>query len=251
VDAREVDEARRQAIPHEVAEQLGYYVYLLRDPRSREVFYVGKGVGNRVYAHAADARKSADSERAKLRRINEIVEAGAEVEHLFVRTGLPDEDAAYVVEQAVIDSMTAAGVVTTNIAGGHHSELYGLSTVQAAVARLAAPTAPPITEPTVIFVINRAWRRDMNDEAVYAITRGNWRIGANARSKARYAFGVAFGVVRGVYRISGWEPATKPGDEGRWTFSGERADEMIAFEGASVRHLVPERGIQNPVRLYL
>lgn len=243
--------ASRLVIPHEVAEQLGYYVYVLRDPRSGRVFYVGKGVGNRVYAHAADARKAADSERAKLRRINDIEASGREVEHLFVRTGLPDEDSAYVVEQAVIDAMTAAGVETTNIAGGHHSEVYGLSTVEAAVARLAAPPAPPLVEPTVIFVINRAWRRDMNDHDVYGVTRGNWRIGAVARAKARYAFGVAFGVVRGVYRITSWEPASKPGDKGRWAFTGVPAPEMHAFRGASVRHLVPERGVQNPVRLYL
>lgn len=36
-----------------VAEQLGWYVYLLRDPRDAEVFYVGKGRGNRVFAHQA------------------------------------------------------------------------------------------------------------------------------------------------------------------------------------------------------
>lgn len=33
------------------AEQLGSYVYRLRDPRDHETFYVGKGKGNRVFAH--------------------------------------------------------------------------------------------------------------------------------------------------------------------------------------------------------
>jgi hypothetical protein len=63
---------------------------------------------------------------------------------------LPDRDAAYVVE-AVIDAIpAAAAVVTTNCAGGHDSEANGLSTVGAAIARLVAPAAPPIIEPTVI-----------------------------------------------------------------------------------------------------
>ncbi|GAA1482383.1 hypothetical protein GCM10009624_28230 [Gordonia sinesedis] len=35
-----------------VAEQLGWYVYALRDPRDNRVFYIGKGKGNRVFAHA-------------------------------------------------------------------------------------------------------------------------------------------------------------------------------------------------------
>ena len=35
-----------------VAEQLKAYVYLLIDPRDDQVFYVGKGNGNRVFHHA-------------------------------------------------------------------------------------------------------------------------------------------------------------------------------------------------------
>ena len=33
-------------------EQLGYYVYALRNPLDGKVFYIGKGVGRRVLAHA-------------------------------------------------------------------------------------------------------------------------------------------------------------------------------------------------------
>ena len=36
-------------------EKLGYYVYSLIDPFSDKVFYIGKGTGNRVYAHENDA----------------------------------------------------------------------------------------------------------------------------------------------------------------------------------------------------
>ena len=34
-----------------VSQKLGNYVYRLIDPRNGEAFYVGKGKGNRVFAH--------------------------------------------------------------------------------------------------------------------------------------------------------------------------------------------------------
>jgi hypothetical protein len=41
-----------------VAEKIGYDVYLLVDPRDDVVFYVGKGAGNRCFAHVEEARKT-------------------------------------------------------------------------------------------------------------------------------------------------------------------------------------------------
>ena len=41
----------------EVIDQLQYYVYRLIDPRTGQTFYVGKGKGNRVFAHVNDALK--------------------------------------------------------------------------------------------------------------------------------------------------------------------------------------------------
>ena len=35
-----------------VKEALKYYVYALVDPRDKRIFYVGKGIGDRVYQHA-------------------------------------------------------------------------------------------------------------------------------------------------------------------------------------------------------
>jgi hypothetical protein len=62
-----------------VAEKIGYYVYLLIDPRTSEVFYVGKGVGNRCFAHVQVARKreaGVSGDYPKLDRIREIEAAG-------------------------------------------------------------------------------------------------------------------------------------------------------------------------------
>jgi hypothetical protein len=41
-------------------ERLGWYVYLLRDPRTGEIFYIGKGRGDRAFQHEAAATSAVD-----------------------------------------------------------------------------------------------------------------------------------------------------------------------------------------------
>lgn len=106
---------------------------------------------------------------------------------------------------------------------------------------------PAIAEPTVIFVINRAWSPGSDAEATYEATRKYWRVGDDTRQRAIYALGVAGGVVRGAYRIHEWHQGE---EEGRWGFDGVPADELDVV-GTSVERLAPPRGAANPVRRYL
>jgi len=72
-----------------VIEQLLSYVYLLRDPRSGSVFYVGKGKANRVFDHVTCALTE-PTESDKLDTIREIVSSGKVVEHYILRHGLSE-----------------------------------------------------------------------------------------------------------------------------------------------------------------
>jgi hypothetical protein len=234
-------------IPYEVAEQLGYYVYALRDPRDGQVFYVGKGIGGRVFAHQREADDSAEVQNAKRTRISDIRRSGLDVEHLLLKSGIADEATAYVVEQAVIDSYAATGSPLTNLVKGHHASTLGLSTVEAAIARLVSAPTPPIDAPVIMFKINRAWRADHSEPDIYEATRGHWKIGWDARSRARYALGVAFGVVRGAYEIESWFESRQPGDEGRWGFVGRPAPELAHVVGTNIRSINLD-GSQNPYR---
>jgi len=47
----------------EIIKEIKYYVYLLSDPISGEIFYVGKGKGNRVFAHFKDTKESKKDSR--------------------------------------------------------------------------------------------------------------------------------------------------------------------------------------------
>ena len=104
-------------------EELGYYVYCLVDPRDKKIFYIGKGVGNRVFAHACDALEYEDVNTDKLEKIREIIKSGHEVEHYIIRHKLTEED-ALTVESVLIDFLTYQEFNTesllTNIVAGHH-----------------------------------------------------------------------------------------------------------------------------------
>jgi len=237
-------------ILHEVAAALGYYVYALRDPRTHDVFYIGKGIGERVYSHQTNADDSAAIQSAKLSRISDIRNAGDHVEHLFLRVGISDEATAFLVEQAVIDGYAATGLPLTNLVKGHYAREMGLSTVEAAIAERTSQPTPPIDAPLVMFKINRAWRSDSSPAEVYDATRGHWKVGADTRTRARYALGVAFGIVRGAFEIERWFKSPKPGEVGKWGFEGRPAPELAHVVGTNIRYVNIE-GSQNPYRKYL
>lgn len=62
-----------------------YYVYHLIDPRTNQVFYVGKGVGDRVARHERDAMHPKLSYSSKEQRIRDIWSEGGTVKRKLVR----------------------------------------------------------------------------------------------------------------------------------------------------------------------
>ena len=79
--------SRSNRLPSEVGRRLGpFYVYALTDPRSDEIFYVGKGSRGRVGAHVREGvraeMRTAKGESAKQKRIRGFV---AQVPNLFSR----------------------------------------------------------------------------------------------------------------------------------------------------------------------
>ena len=70
-----------------VVEKLDNYVYFLQDPRTNKVFYVGKGVGNRVFNHL-DCAIETDGETEKRKIIRGIIKSGKKVRHFILRHGL-------------------------------------------------------------------------------------------------------------------------------------------------------------------
>lgn len=221
-----------------VIEQLGSYVYLLRDPSNKEVFYVGKGIGNRVFDHVACALTDA-KESAKLDRIRAIQKSGKSVEHFVLRHGLT-EQAAFEVEAAVIDFAGMPNL--SNLQSGHYSTDFGIKTTEEVIAMYSAP--PLATSESVLLInINKLFDREMTATEIYDATRKSWVVG-DRKSKAKYAVATYRGLTREVYQINDW---FEIGD--RWGFNGQLADESIRkhLRYKSIAHLA-KRGAANPIR---
>ena len=112
-------EQKIYSFPPEVMEKLQYYVYRLIDSRNGETFYIGKGKGNRVFAHARGDIES-DSLSEKMTRIRAIHIAGFNVAHVVHRHGL-SEKSAFEVEAALIDAYPGI----SNTIGGYGSNDFG------------------------------------------------------------------------------------------------------------------------------
>jgi len=234
-----------QEFPISVIEKLGYYVYSLIDPETKHVFYIGKGIGNRVFAHA-NAAISNPSPSEKLDRIRGIHDKGLSVEHVILRHGLTEKE-AFEVEAALIDYVGIEAL--TNQVLGFNSDERGRMSVADIIEKYAAPELN-ITEPVILITVNRLYQKGMSDEKIFEITRGDWVIGIR-REKARYAFAVYNGIVRAVYKIEAWNPVVNNDpihkNSNRWRFDGTIASDLQHYVGGStIRYAT--LGAQNPIR---
>lgn len=225
-----------------VIEYLQYYVYFLQDPRNQEVFYVGKGVGNRVFEHLNGAIES-DAETDKLDTIREILASGNTVKHFILRHGL-EESVAFEVEASMIDFIGLNNL--SNQQGGHYSDDYGLK-VADEITAMYEPEELSTTEPLMLININRLYRREMTDVQLYEATRGSWVVGRR-RDSVRFAVATYRGLTREVYEISDWY-SVKVDGKTRWAFNGIKANDQIR-EQVRYKSIVSYfgRGAANPIK---
>lgn len=229
--------------PRSVIEKLGYYVYLLVDPTTNKIFYVGKGTGNRIFSHVNSAIAS-PLENDRLDKIRLIQAQGLQVTHSIIRHGLTENE-AFEVEAALIDLIDIREL--TNVVIGRGSDSRGLMSITDIIAKYLAPEID-ITEPAILITVNRLFRRNMSEDEIYEITRGNWVVGVR-RNKAKYALCIFNGTVRQVYEIQRWFPVKARHQDSRkqnrWRFDGIVAQNLQHYIGGNVEKYV---GAQNPIR---
>lgn len=220
-------------------EKIGYYVYILKDPRTSTIIYVGKGIGSRVFQHVSGALTTPENSD-KMNLIIEIHNSGLEVQHYILRHGLTEEQ-SFEIESACIDLLGLDNL--TNAVKGHDSWERGLKTVDEISQHYDAKIIT-ITEPTIIININRLYKRFMTNEEIYQITRSAWKVAEHRRNSVKYAIAAYRGLVRAVYKIDKWN---NKGD--RWEFIGEVAESNICdkYLNQSLDNYIV-KGSQNPIK---
>ena len=184
----------------------GYYVYALIDPRSNDVFYIGKGTGNRVFSHEAESEKVSLSEKEKIEKIKDIENNGFSVKRIIVNWGLSEQE-AFAAEASLINLYNLiSGNQLTNIVAGHHAH-ESLTAENFELKYGAAPLKiNEIKHNILVIKINKLYRKDMSDYEIYDAVRGMWKISLKSIKSRdiRYVFAVYNGLIVGVYKPDEW-----------------------------------------------
>lgn len=209
--------------------ELAYYVYALIDPVNKQVFYVGKGKGERMFAHVlesftVDTTNSDISVGKKLERIQAIHNSGNKVEMRILHYGLTNEH-AFIVESVLIDVFSnftsidtnAIGELTNSINGFDHqrgfcdvSELIRRAKVKEKIKLLPG-------EKLLAIKINGT---EQDDSEILEKVRKYWRIDPNHANNATYIAACRHGVVVGLYKYKNESKWIKQKDGNRYYFEG-------------------------------
>ncbi len=217
--------------PPSIHKDLKSYVYIYIDPRNDEIFYVGKGKGDRCFSHLLE-----DSEKDKVKKIKDILSDGLEPKIEIVIHGIEDDQTVKRIEASIIDCFDIENL--TNIQRGYHSKEFGRMSVEQVVATYQAGKAV-VTHQVIAFKLNATFRYGLDPIRLYDVTRHSWKLGER-KNKAEYAFAVYQNIVQEVYKIEHWLPQnstlnTKTTDfdfneevnNDRWEFVGNIASTEI------------------------
>lgn len=239
---------RMDRFSEKTIEAIKYYVYALLDPRDNKIFYIGKGKGNRVFAHMNGAIKNPE-ENDKISRILEIIAANFKVHHYILRSGIVDERTAYEVESTLIDLLTFDSYKhlsnITNLAAGHHSWDRGIKLVNEVESLYSAE---PLDERKVIhnlllININRTYKPGISP---YEATRSSWKLSLEKAKNVDFVCSEYKGIIRAIYKPLIWKYSI---DKKRIEFEGiEVTESKINELYLNKEYKGKKRGTANPVR---
>lgn len=244
-----------------------YYVYGLIDPRSKQIFYIGKGTKNRVFEHEKESMGGPDSEKLKRQTIADIKNAGLEVEKIIINSNLTEEE-AFAAEASLINAFNyVSNAGLTNIVAGHHSaEALSVDEYER-INGAVELEEKDIKHRILVIKINRLYQRCMDEQVLYNAVRGAWRVSKETVKTVEYVFGVYNSLIVAVYKPSAWfvckeakdklprrDIVLTPKTENRLFFVDERFEQGLPLDenetfyiGKSIAGLKLNQLAHNPI----
>lgn len=235
--------------------KLGFYVYALLNPLTNKVFYIGKGVDNRVFSHKNEVLENKSNLTSlKSTEIKEILEKKLDIKHLIIRHGLTEKE-AFLVEATLIDYHNFLFEKLTNEVAGHQSGFYGIKTTDELIRQYNAPKLEQLFHNVIIININKRYLNVKNsNHSIYEATKESWVIREEKTKEIEYALAEYQGIIIGVFKVNKWYAVKTQDNKNnkRWGFDGEEASTEIKeiYFNKSIQH-IKKKGAANPIRYNL
>ena len=234
---------------------LGYYVYILLNPKDHQPFYVGKGEGNRVFDHIRDAVKNPKITTDKYDMIRDI--GPDQVEHIIVTHGIKTEEEAFRIETVLIDVLEKIGTLTNRQLGHNANSLFGMKTADEIIRMYSADPLCNIGDDCVIININENYDRAMCENSIFEATKGTWKMAEWRTKKIKYVLSEYRGLIVEVFEVTEWYKQSRPyGPKSKkygqvydgFAFEGKVAGDNIRnkYINKSVKHK-KIKGRSNPI----
>jgi len=203
-------------------EYLKYYVYILKDPRNNNIFYIWKWKWNRIFSHIKWAIKW-DIENNKMNTIQDILDDNKYPQHKIIRHWLSEKE-SFEVESSLIDFYWINNL--TNIVLWHNSHERWLMDIDEVLINYEAKKIK-IYDDLLLININNLYYYNIPKKDLYESTRKSWRLNLNRSKNIKYALSVYKWIVREVYSIKNWEFSKKINWYNRYKFNWSISEDII------------------------
>jgi hypothetical protein len=244
-------------------EELKSYVYALIDPRDNRIFYIGKGIANRVFSHINESITN-PKETEKLETIRSIKRDNQKVKHFILRHGLEDSE-AILLESAIIDFLTFKDFQDiskiTNIAFGHHSFDRGIKTVEECelLYNCQELKKEEIKHKILVININKTFGTKKKSKVsdgvydrpnIYEATRGWWVLNKSRAQNSDYVLAEYKGIIRAIFKPQRWLQNIENRGPKRWGFVGSEVTDEEILKLYLNKEVPKIPGMANPIRYF-
>lgn len=159
---------------------------------------------SRLFEHERESINSTNSDKLKLKTIQNIKNAGLKVKKIIINSNLTEQE-AFIVEASLINVFNFLNKTKlTNIVAGHHSS-EALSVEEFERINGALPLEKnDIKHEILVIKINKLYHRDISADELYDSVRGVWRASKKNAQSVEYVFGVYNSLIVAVYKPTQW-----------------------------------------------